>query len=89
MGTIFIFSDMEFDQANVKACNTSSSYGGIVSSRVSGRYVVGRQPKEEKTNYQSVKVSISGYAVAHHPLWLPLRDSDTASPPRSLVACYS
>ena len=48
MGTIFIFSDMEFDQANVKACNTSSSYGGIVSSRVSGRYVVGRQPKEEE-----------------------------------------
>lgn len=66
VGTIFIFSDMEFDQANVKPCNApSSSYGAIVSSRVLGGTVVSRQPRVEKTNFESVKVSTSRCVVAH------------------------
>ena len=59
VGTIFIFSDMEFDEANDKA---SSPYGGIVSSMVAGKYIVSRQPREEKTNFRSVKVSSPPYA---------------------------
>ena len=57
VSTICIFSDMEFD---------SATHGGIYSTRLSSRYVVGR--REEKSNFQSVKVRTSRWTIAQQNL---------------------
>ncbi len=67
VSTIFIFSDMEFDQADEKAANP---LGAIVSSRVPSKgFTVSRRPK---SNFESIKVSTPRWAIAYQPLWLPL-----------------
>ena len=82
VSTVFIFSDMEFDQATAKADTTYSSpylgrYSSPYLSHLSSPYTIrasipARWPseeepmEEEQTNFESVKVSLSRYAGAWH-----------------------
>ena len=76
VSTVFIFSDMEFDQATTKAGTTySSPYLGCPSTLAGWPYSIrpstlarwprAEEPMEgEQTNFKSVKVSLSRFAVA-------------------------
>ncbi|CAL5227769.1 g10789 [Coccomyxa viridis] len=72
VSTIFIFSDMEFDQADEKAANP---LGAIVSSRVPSKgFTVSRRPK---SNFESIKAKFeaAGYKLPQVVFW-NLRASD-------------
>ena len=67
VSTIFIFSDMEFDQASANAYDIySSSYSSAaISSDPHLRALLDELPRrEERTNFQGVKVCISRCASA-------------------------